>query len=51
MLYLAQVLIEGGSAVDCVEAAVVSMEADPLFDAGQGIMLYIYDFLGYQNIN
>ena len=29
-----EILMNGGSAVDAVEAAVVSMENDPAFDAG-----------------
>jgi len=29
-------LVDGGSALDAVEAAVRSMESDPTFDAGKG---------------
>jgi beta-aspartyl-peptidase (threonine type) len=33
------ILKDGGSALDAVEAAVVSMEEDPIFDAGKGSVL------------
>lgn len=34
-----EILIAGGSALDAVEAAVVSLEDDPAFDAGKGSCL------------
>lgn len=34
-----KVLTRGGSALDAVEAAVASMEDDPVFDAGKGSVL------------
>ncbi|MGQ9584893.1 MAG: isoaspartyl peptidase/L-asparaginase [Anaerolineae bacterium] len=34
-----QVLVRGGSALDAVEAAIISMEDDPAFDAGRGSFL------------
>ena len=36
-----EILMNGGSAVDAVEAAVVSMEDDPAFDAGKIISLLV----------
>src|SRR5579884_3835874 len=34
-----RILERGGSAVDAIEAAVTSMENDPIFDAGRGSFL------------
>ena len=36
-----EILMYGGSAVDAVEAAVVSMENDPAFDAGERISMLV----------
>ena len=43
-----EILMNGGSAVDAVEAAVVSMENDPAFDAGERISILVKHL--YQNI-
>ena len=36
-----EILMNGGSAVDAVEAAVVSMENDPAFNAGDRISIHV----------
>ena len=42
-----EILMNGGSAVDAVEAAVVSMENDPAFDAGKRISILVKHFYQY----